>query len=397
MQWDNLWINTHLFTADVSTPVIKHAALAIKDNRIAWLGPMDDLSAAPETLATQVHDLRGHWLTPGFIDCHTHLVYAGNRAMEFNLRLQGKTYAEIAEAGGGIVSTMKAVRAASEDELYEASVPRLQRLCSEGVTTIEIKSGYGLEFTAERAMLRVAKRLEDNFPVRIVKTFLGAHCLPPDYKTKADAYLDLVCHEWLPQLHAEGLVDMVDVFCETIAFNLEQTERVLKAAQALGLPLRMHTDQLNNLGGCQLAAKYGALAVDHLEFANDADIRALAQANTVSVLLPGAFYFLRETQKPPVDLLRKHNVPIAIATDCNPGSSPVTSLLLMINMACVFFGLTPEEALFGVTINAAKALGIDDECGSLTVGKRADIAAWDIQSPEELAYNVGLNPRVVTD
>lgn len=391
---DAIWVGGHLATMAPNTSEygeISNAALIIKDNKIVWIGPQSALDADPASLADSVYHLNGKWVTPGLIDCHTHLVYAGNRAHEFALRLQGASYEAIAQAGGGIRSTVAATRAASFEELYQQSARRLEALLKEGVTTLEIKSGYGLDMATELKMLRVAKALEDNYPVTICKTFLGAHTVPAEYKDQADAYIDYLIKELLPALHQENLVDAVDAFCEKIAFNPEQIQRLFKAAQQFKLPVKLHADQLSDLGGGKLAANFNALSADHLEHLSESSIRAMAKANTVAVLLPGAFYFLREAQLPSIKLLREYKVPIALATDCNPGTSPFTSLLLMLNMACTLFRLTPEEALAGITRNAAQALGLLNKIGTLEEGKNADFVVWDIQSPIELAYDVGLN------
>ena len=392
-RWDSLWLNVQLLTLADATGygIIDKGALAVKDGRIAWLGSEAELPAAADTLAYTVYDGHGHWLLPGFIDCHTHLVYGGSRAREFELRLNGASYEEIARAGGGIVSTVKATRAASEDELLEAAARRLGDLLAEGVTTVEIKSGYGLDTENELKLLRVARRLGTRFPVTVKTTFLGAHAVPPEFAGRADAYIDLVCQDMLPAVAAEGLADAVDAFCENIGFTPDQTARVFDAARALGLPVKLHAEQLSDQGGAALVARYQGLSADHLEYLSEAGIRAMAQAGTVAVLLPGAYYFLRETQLPPMALLREHRVPIAIATDHNPGTSPVTSLLLMMNMACTLFRMTPEEALRGVTVHAAKALGLSDR-GHLAEGLAADFALWDIREPAELAYRFGTNP-----
>jgi imidazolonepropionase len=363
-------------------------AIGMRDGRIVFVGA---LSEKPETLAREVHDCEGRWITPGLIDCHTHLVYGGNRAAEFEKRLNGTSYEEIAKAGGGILSTLKATRDASEADLFIASLARLQALMREGVCGIEIKSGYGLTLESERKCLRIAARLAAETGLQVQKTFLGAHALPPEYAGRADEYIAHLCEEMLPALHAEGLVDAVDGFCETIAFSPSQIERVFKAARGLGLPVKLHAEQLSNLGGAALAAQYKALSADHLEYIDEAGVARMAKAGTVAVLLPGAFYTLREKQLPPVDLFRKHSVPMALATDHNPGTSPAGSLLLMMNMACTLFRMTPEEALRGVTVNAARALGWED-CGVLREGGRADFALWDIGSPAELSYRFGANP-----
>ncbi|PJB71974.1 MAG: imidazolonepropionase [Alphaproteobacteria bacterium CG_4_9_14_3_um_filter_47_13] len=390
--WDSIWINANLVTMDgEGSGIVQNAALAVEKGRIVFAGAQDDLPDHPEALARTIHDARGQWITPGLIDCHTHLVWGGNRAREFEMRLNGATYEDIAKAGGGILSTVKATRDASEDTLFNAALPRLQNLMREGVTAIEIKSGYGLDTETERKMLRVATRLRDEAGITIQRTFLGAHALPPEYKDRADDYIDLVCNEMMPALQKENLVDAVDVFCETIGFSPAQTERVFQKAQALGLPVKLHAEQLSNQHGASLTARYKGLSADHLEHLDEDGIKAMAKAGTVAVLLPGAFYFLRETKVPPIDLLRKHRVPIALATDMNPGSSPAHSLLLMLNMACTFFRMTPEETLAGVTKNAAKALG-KSNTGILKPGYRADFALWDIQEPAELSYRFGFNP-----
>ena len=386
---DSIWINAHLVTMadDQGYGIIENGAIAVEDGKIAWVGAEEDL---PEHSAT-VYDAGGNWITPGLIDCHTHLVYGGNRANEFEMRLNGASYEDIAKAGGGILSTVEATREASMDELFDAAVPRVQNLMHEGVTGLEIKSGYGLDTETEAKMLRVATLLRDKTGLRVQRTFLGAHALPSEYKDKSDDYIDLVCDEMMPQLAEEDLIDSVDVFCETIGFSAEQTERVFKAAQDLKLPVKLHAEQLSNQHGAALTAKYQGLSADHLEHLDEDGIQAMAEAGTVAVLLPGAYYFLRETKMPPIDLLRKHNVPMAIATDLNPGSSPAHSLLLMANMACTLFYMTPEEALAGITKNAAKALGWDD-CGVLKEGYNADFVLWDIESPAELSYRFGYNP-----
>jgi imidazolonepropionase len=388
-----VWTNARIATmaADVDAPYgwIEDGALAVDDGRIAWVGPRSELPASLRSGARE-HDAQGALLTPGLIDCHTHLVYGGDRAGEFEARLNGASYAEIARAGGGIVSTVKATRAASEDDLLRQSRRRLRALLTEGVTTVEIKSGYGLSLEAEAKSLRVARRLAQEEAVDVRTTFLGAHALPPEFAGRADDYIDEVCR-MLPQLHAQGLVDAVDAFCETIGFSPAQTRRVFEAARALGLPVKLHAEQLSDSAGAELAASYGALSSDHLEWLSESGARAMAQAGSVAVLLPGAFYFLRETRVPPVALLRQHGVPMAVSTDCNPGTSPCTSLLLMLNMACTLFRLTPEEALAGVTRNAARALGLADR-GVLAPGLRADFVLWDVASPAELSYAMGLNP-----
>lgn len=366
-------------------------ALLVEDDRIAWLGPM---AACPQTPDCEIIDCGNKLLTPGLVDCHTHLVYGGDRADEFEQRLEGASYTEIAAAGGGIASTVKATRAASDTQLFEQALPRVRQLMDEGVTTLEIKSGYGLDCDNEIKMLRVASRLEAELGLRVQKTFLGAHSLPPEFNGSSDDYIALVCDEMLPRAHAEGLVDAVDVFIESVGFSVAQGERVLARAQQLGLPVKAHAEQLSDQGGAVMAAGMGALSVDHLEYLNSDDVASLRQAGTVAVLLPGAFYFLREQQLPPIAALREHGVPIALASDANPGSSPVHSLLLIMNMACTLFRLTPAEALRGVTLNAARALGMVDEIGSLETGKQADIVIWDVNRPSLLSYRVGMNPCV---
>ncbi|MEQ8603514.1 MAG: imidazolonepropionase [Marivibrio sp.] len=393
--WDQLWLNADLATMEPSSRpygAIEDGALAVEAGRIAWVGPRANLPDAPEALASQVRDAGGRWITPGLVDCHTHLVYGGDRAREFELRLEGASYEEIAEAGGGIVSTVEATRAADESALLESAGARLDDLLAEGVTTVEIKSGYGLDPENEAKMLRVARALGESRPVTVRTTFLGAHALPAAFKQDADGYIDQVIEEQLPRVIAEGLADAVDAFCETIAFSPDQTRRVFDAAKAAGLPVKLHADQLSDLGGAALAAEYGALSADHLEYTTEAGVAAMAQAGTVAVLLPGAFYTLRETQLPPMTAFRAHKVPMALASDVNPGSSPITSLRLVLNMACTLFRMTPEEALAGVTLNGAKALGLDQECGSLRVGKRADFVLWDIETPATLAYRLGGDP-----
>jgi imidazolonepropionase len=364
-------------------------ALLVDGEKIVWLGSMDD---CPTANSAEIVDCRQRLLTPGLIDCHTHLVYGGDRADEFEMRLEGASYAEIAASGGGIVATVNATRAASEKQLFAQALPRIEALLSEGVTTLEIKSGYGLDSDNEIKMLRVAAALERELGVRIQKTFLGAHALPPEYADHSDDYITLVCEEMLPRAHAAGLVDAVDVFIESIAFTLEQGERVLTCAQELGLPIKAHVEQLSHQGGAAMAAARGALSVDHLEYLDAADVNRLADSGTVAVLLPGAFYVLRETRLPPIAVLREQQVPMALASDANPGSSPLHSLLLIMNMACTLFRLTPAEALRGVTINAARALGMAQQIGSLEPGKQADIVMWEVEKPSLLSYRVGVNP-----
>lgn len=367
--------------------IIEKAALAIADGRIAWLGPQKDL---PKLGAKETRSV-GRWLTPALIDCHTHLAFAGNRAAEFAKRLAGASYEEIAREGGGIMSTVRATRAATDEELLEQTGRRLMALKGEGVATVEIKSGYGLDTENELRLLRLARAAGDAAGVSVSTTFLGAHTVPAEYRGRTDEYLDLVCEEMLPAVAASGLADAVDAYCENIAFSAAQISRVFETARSLGLPVKLHADQLSDGGGAQLAASFGALSADHLEYTSSAGVKALAKAGTVAVLLPGAYLTLRETRLPPLQGLREHGVAIAIATDCNPGTSPVCSLLSTMNLATSLFRLTPEECLAGVTRNAAQALGLSADRGTLEPGKRADIAIWDIDHPQELSYWLGLN------
>jgi imidazolonepropionase len=380
-----LLTNLQIATMTNGYGLIPDGAVLLDGSHIVWAGPA---AGAPSGEAI---DCRGRLLTPGLVDCHTHLVYGGSRAHEFELRLTGVPYAEISKSGGGIMSTVRATRAASEAELAAAALKRLNCLLAEGVTTVEIKSGYGLDVETEARMLRVARGLGRQRPVDIKTTFLGAHALPPEFRENREAYLDLVCSQALPAAAAVGLVDAVDAFCEGIAFSVAEVERVFQAARKLGLPVKLHAEQLSNLGGARMAARFGALSVDHIEYLDEDGVAALAHAGTIAVLLPGAFYYLREKQAPPVAALRAHKVPIAIATDLNPGSSPIHSLLATMNMACVLFGLTPEEALLGVTAHAARALGLSDR-GRIAPGLRADLVLWDVERPGDLAYPLGFNP-----
>jgi imidazolonepropionase len=393
MTVDRVWHRCRLATLSPARPglgLVEDGLIAADGGKIIYAGPAGDAPAGLD--ARESIDCEDRWVTPGLIDCHTHLVYGGNRAEEFELRLAGASYAEIALRGGGIASTVKATRLASEDDLVASAQPRLDALIAEGATTVEIKSGYGLELETERRQLRAARRLGRERSVTVRTTFLGAHAMPPEMAGDKTAYIDAVCHRMLPAIAAEGLADAVDAFCETIAFSPEETARVFAAAQALGLPLRLHADQLTNLHGAALAAEFGALAADHLEFTDEDGIRAMRQAGTVAVILPGAFYFLREKQMPPIELMRRHGVPIAISTDCNPGSSPLTSLLLTMNMGATLFRLTVEECIAAMTREAARALGLFDQTGSLDAGKRCDLAIWDIERPAELVYRMGFNP-----
>jgi len=392
---DSLWTECHLASLVESEDgygLLKDGALAVKDKKIVWAGPESNLPEGIRERSRNVYSLGGAWVTPGLIDCHTHLVYAGSRTGEFERRLNGATYEDIARHGGGIMSTVNAVRAAEEEALYMQSVPRLGAMQAEGVTTIEIKSGYGLDTESELKMLRVINRLGRDFPVTVMPTFLGAHALPPEYRDDPDGYIDLIVEEMLPTVASGRLAVAVDAFCERIGFSLALTERLFSAAVSLGFKVKLHAEQLSDLKGAALAAEFGALSADHLEYLESDGIEAMARNHVTAVLLPGAFYFLQETKKPPVDLMRAAGIRMAVSTDCNPGSSPCSSPLLMMNMACVLFGLTPVEALKGMTINAAHALGIEHKAGSLEPGKAADFAIWDIAEPAELSYGMGGNP-----
>lgn len=388
IRWDRLFTHATLATFAGDTPfgLIEDGALACADGRIAWVGAMRELPDG--ATATHTEDLGGALLTPGLVDCHTHLVFGGNRANEFDMRLNGASYEEIARAGGGIVSSVRATRAADEDTLFAQSLPRARALLADGVTTLEIKSGYGLELDAERRMLRVARRIGAELGITVHTSFLGLHALPPEYRDRRDDYVALVCDTMLPALAGEGLVDAVDAFCERIAFTPAETRRLFERATQLGLPVKLHAEQLSDQGGAALVAGFHGLSADHLEHLGNAGIASMAEAGTVAVLLPGAFYALRETHLPPVAALREHGVPIAIATDCNPGTSPLLSLRLAANMACTLFRLTPEETLRGITVNAARALGLIDR-GTLAVGQRADLVAWHARQPAELCYWIG--------
>lgn len=389
-----VWRNARLATLSEAASglgLVSEGTVAASDGRIVYAGPEAGLPA--ELLReAEIVDCEGRLITPGLIDCHTHLVYAGNRANEFEMRLAGATYEEVAKAGGGIVSSVKALRAANEDELARQSLPRLDALLAEGVTTVEIKSGYGLDLENEAKSLAAARRLASERGVTVRTTFLGAHALPPEARGDKDAYIGLVAGEMLPAIAALDLADAVDGFCEGIAFSPEQISRVFDNAKALGLPVKLHADQLSNLHGAALAAKYGALSADHLEYTDEGGAIAMAETGTVAVILPGAFYFIRETKKPPVELFRRHGVKMAVATDSNPGTSPLTSLLLTMNMAATLFGMTVEECIAGATREAARALGLQDEVGTLETGKWADLAVWDVESPAELVYRMGFNP-----
>ncbi len=374
---------------------LENAAIGIKDGKIAWIGAQEQITThLPHYQDNQVTDANGKWLMPGLIDCHTHIVYGGNRSNEFEARLQGASYQDIAAQGGGIVATVSATRAASIESLFSQSEKRLVALMKEGVTSIEIKSGYGLDLDTERKMLTVARQLGEKYDIHVSTTYLAAHALPPEYKShlqdRTDDYIEQVC-EWLPILHAEGLVDAVDGFCENIAFSSDQIRRVFEVARSLDLPVKLHAEQLSDIGGSALVAEYKGLSSDHLEHLSETDIEKMAASDTVAVILPGAFYTLRDTKLPPIEALRKHQVPMAISTDCNPGTSPLTSLLLAMNMGCTLFYLTPEEVLAGSTVYAAKALGLSNK-GKIEVGCDADLVLWDIARPADLAYQMGLNP-----
>ena len=393
MRFDRIWTNARLATLAEGAQglgVVERGAVACLDGRIAYAGPAADLPAGADS-AKRI-DCEGRWITPGLVDCHTHLVFAGDRAHEFELRLKGASYEEIARAGGGILSTVRATRAASEDDLVASALPRLDHLIAEGCTSIEIKSGYGLDLDTEARSLRAARRLGSERPVSVTTTFLGAHALPPEANGDKDAFIDKVCREMLPALAREGLADAVDAFCEDIAFSPEQTARVFDAAKAHGLHMKLHADQLSNLHGAKLAADYGALSADHLEYTDEDGAVAMAKAGTVAVLLPGAFYMLRETKLPPIAAFRKAGTHMALATDCNPGTSPLTSLLLTMNMGATLFRMTVEECIAGVTREAARALGKLDEIGTLETGKSCDLAIWNIERPAELVYRIGFNP-----
>ena len=382
-----LWKNCHIATMqDGKYNSIEHAALVTSGHHIHWIGRESDI---PNDNYAETINLNGSWLTPGLIDCHTHSVFGGNRSVEFEQRLQGVSYAEIAANGGGIASTVRATREASEDELLASALKRIRCLLKDGVTTIEIKSGYGLDYLNERKMLRVIRQVANILPMTVRSTCLAAHALPPEYKDQSDAYVDHICTEMLPKLHQEGLVDAVDAFCEYLAFSPAQVERIFNTAHALNLPVKLHAEQLSSLGGSSLAARYHALSADHLEFMTEDDVKAMVAAGTVAVLLPGAFYFLRETQLPPLESLHKHGVRIALSSDLNPGTSPALSLRLMMNMGSTLFRLTPEQTLAGVTIHAAHALGLQDSHGSLEVGKVANFIAWEIEHPSEIVYWLG--------
>ncbi|MES2670942.1 MAG: imidazolonepropionase [Pseudomonadota bacterium] len=393
-RWDGLLLGASLATLDGDRGYgeIEDGALGWKDGLLTYVGPRSALTDSPEALANDITRLDGGWITPGLVDCHTHVVFAGDRAHEFELRLQGASYEDIARAGGGILSTVRAVREANEDELFMQSLPRAQALLRDGATTLEIKSGYGLDLDNERKMLRVARRLGDALGIGVRTTFLGAHALPPEFANNADGYIDAVL-DWLPALHAEGLVDAVDAFCEGIGFTPAQTRRVFEAARGLGIPVKLHADQLSDLGGAALVAEFGGLSADHVEYTSESGVRAMAAGGpdgtgTVAVLLPGAFHCLRETKLPPIDAFRTHGVAMAVATDCNPGTAPLLSLRQAMSLACTHFRLTPEEALRGATVHAARALGLRDR-GLLRVGLRADLVHWRIRRPAELCYWLG--------
>ena len=397
-RWDRLLLDCNLVTlaGDTGYGIVEHAALGWRDGVITFAGAMPELPGTPETLTNTVESLHGAWITPGLVDCHTHLVFAGTRADEFRRRLHGESYEAIARAGGGILSSVRATRAASEQELFEQSAPRARGLAAEGVTTIEIKSGYGLDLASELKMLRVARRIGSELGITVHTTLLALHALPPEFAQRRTDFIRVVCDEWLPAARSEGLADAVDAFCEGIAFSPDEVRQVFERARELGLPVKLHADQLSSLGGGALAAEYAALSADHLECASEDCIAAMARAGTVAVLLPGSFYALRETRVPPVDAMRQHGVAMAVATDLNPGTSPLRSLRLAVSMACTLFRLTPEEALRGATVNAARALGLSDR-GRLATGQRADLVAWNIREPAELAYWIGVGTAGVRE
>jgi len=390
--WDGLLLDCRLATLCSASgyAAIEHAALGWRNGTITFAGAQADLPGKPDALATHVDSARNAWITPALIDCHTHLVFAGNRAGEFEQRLNGASYEEIARAGGGIVSTVSKTRAASEDELFAQSLPRARALLADGVSTLEIKSGYGLTEQAEAKMLRVARRIGRELGIEVRTTFLGAHAVPAEFAGRQSDYVDEVCVRMLPAIAQAGLADAVDAFCENIAFTPQETRRVFETARAFGLRVKLHADQLSDLDGAALAAEFGALSADHLEYTGEAGVRAMAAAGTVAVMLPAAFYTLRETRLPPLDLLRRHGVALAVASDVNPGTSPLLSLRHAMNMACTLFRMTPEEALRGATVNAARALGLEDR-GVLAAGKRADFAIWEVEHPAELSYWIGGN------
>jgi imidazolonepropionase len=391
--WDRVWLGVKLATmTGIGLGTIEDAVLAIRAGKIVWLGQRDEL-ASMRWRAETVTDGQGLWITPGLIECHTHLVYAGDRSHEFAMRAAGATYEEIARSGGGILSTVRATRAASEDDLFEASLNRARRFVAEGVTTLEIKSGYGLDLNTETKMLRVARRIGEALGIRVVTTFLGAHAIPPEFAGRQDEYVDHLCTVMLPAIVEEKLADAVDVFCERIAFTPEQTRRVFERARSFGMKLRLHADQLTDSQGAALAAEFAVLSADHLEYTSAESVAPMADRNVVAGLLPGAYYYLRETQKPPIAALRRHGIAMAVSTDCNPGTSPMCSLLLAANMGCVQFGLTVEEALRGITACAARALGLVDR-GVLACGMRADLAIWQIRHPEQLCTEIGLHRPV---
>lgn len=393
--WDRLWIDAHLATMEPGAGpygAVRDGALGVEDGRIAWVGPRSELPGPADELASELRSAGGGWITPGLVDCHTHLVFAGDRSEEFERRLRGESYRQIAESGGGILATVRATRAASEDALVTAAASRLHALLHEGVTTVEVKSGYGLETGTELRMLRAARRLAEPGVVDVHATLLAAHAVPPEYEGRRDAYVDLVVDEMIPAAAEAGLADAVDAFLEEIAFSADEVERIFRAAARRDLSVRLHADQLSDGGGGALAARHGALSADHLEHVSEEGVEAMARAGTVAVLLPGAYHTLGEGPPPPVDSFRRRGVPMALATDANPGSSPLLSPLLALNLACLLFGMTPEEALAGVTRHGARALGVGADRGTLTRGKRADLAVWDVNRPAELAYWMGANP-----
>lgn len=396
VQWDRIWIGADLATMDAANDIgrIADGSVAIRNGRIAWIGTRKQLEGLPNWSAAQITDAQGLWITPGLIECHTHLVYAGDRAHEFEARLRGASYEEIALAGGGIVSTMQATRRATPEQLFDQSIGRAQALIREGVTTLEIKSGYGLDLTSELAMLRAGRLLGERLGIAVINTFLGAHAVPPEYAGRRGDYARVVADEMLPAVAAEKLAEAVDAYHERIAFSRDETALIFERAKDLGLPVRLHADQLSDCGGGELAAEYHALSADHLEYTSPASLERMADAGVVAGLLPGAFYYLREKQLPPIDQMRSLGIAMAVSSDCNPGTSPIASLLLAMNMACVLFKLTPVETLRGVTINAARALGLSHDRGALRVGMRADLAIWRLRHPEQLCAEIGVHRPV---
>ncbi len=394
--FDELWLDVNIATmSGENYGVISEGAIGVSGEKISWVGRQKDLTKRDLSSVKKIHKGNNFWITPGLIDCHTHLIFGGSRVGEFEMRQKGMTYAQISKMGGGINSTVQATRETDENELFLRAKERLVRFLQEGVTTIEIKSGYGLDMETELKMLRVATRLQKDSYATIQRTYLGAHAIPPEYKGQADEYINFLCDEVLLEIKKEGLADTVDAFCESIAFNASQVEKLFSKAKKFGFPVKLHTEQLSDQKGAVLASRYSALSVDHLEYLEEDGVRAIAKSGTTAVLLPGASYYLNETQKPPLELLKNYKVPVAISTDLNPGTSPINSLLAVMNMACVLWKFTPEDALLGVTANGAKALGLGSAIGTVEVGKKADFVVWDISSPAELSYGIGLSPNKI--